>query len=270
MTRHGLTRCRRLHRDVYISPSAPLTRVTMARAAALWAGTGAVLAGLSAAALHGSRWIDDALPQEVLRGGSGRATPGIIVRSDALRPDEITTLRGLPCTSAARTGFDLGRWLRGDRAIEAIDALCNATGLDPARILEIADGHPGARRIRELRRIISLVDSGAASPQETRTRLLIVRAGLPPPQTQLLIRDKIGLIVARADLGWERRRVLVEYDGAQHWLDRGQRTRDIDRYQELEELGWACVRVDANLLHRRPEVVLARIHAKLVAAGAPV
>ncbi|SEM39347.1 Protein of unknown function [Rhodococcus maanshanensis] len=134
----------------------------------------------------------------------------------------------------------------------------------------IAERHPGARGLVQLRRVLDLVDGGAESPPETRTRLLIVRDGLPRPETQILVRDGSGRVVARSDLGWESWRVLVEYDGDHHWLDERQRSRDIDRAADLEALGWAVIRVSAELLRDRPDVVLERVRAKLRMAGAPV
>ncbi|AOW91817.1 hypothetical protein BFN03_01525 [Rhodococcus sp. WMMA185] len=61
-----------------------------------------------------------------------------------------------------------------------------------------------------LRNVLGLVDPGAESPPETRTRFLLIRAGLPAPSTQIPIADLSGRIFARADMGWERWRVLVE------------------------------------------------------------
>lgn len=270
MTRHGLTRFRRLHRDVYVAHSAERSPVNRAHAAVLWAQGNGVLAGYSASAMHGSRWIDDHQAAELIRTGTARSPRGIVVRTESLRPDEVTIRAGLPVTTAARTAFDLGRWLEFDAAIVAIDALCNATKLEPAEVLRLADRHPRARGICQLREVIDLVDGGAASPQETTTRLLIVRAGLPRPETQVPIVNQQGRTVAESDMGWERWRLVVEYDGEHHWLDPVQRSRDIDRYQMLEELGWAVVRVDAKLLHQRPAVVLRRVRTKLAAAGAPI
>ncbi len=60
------------------------------------------------------------------------------------------------------------------------------------------------------------MDSGAESPQETRTRLLLIDAGLPGPQTQIVVRDEYGVPLARIDMGWEEFLVGVEYDGPQH------------------------------------------------------
>jgi very-short-patch-repair endonuclease len=61
----------------------------------------------------------------------------------------------------------------------------------------------------------------------------------------------------------------VEYDGVQHWTDRRQRSWDIDRIAILEAMGWVVVRVSAEMLSR-PDVVLARVVAKLRAAGCPI
>jgi len=35
--------------------------------------------------------------------------------------------------------------------------------------------------------VLEMMDGGAESPQETRTRLLLVGDGLPPPQTQIVV-----------------------------------------------------------------------------------
>jgi hypothetical protein len=53
-----------VHRNVYIPRGQKLTPVTRAVAAWLWSGRTATVAGLSAAALHRTAWIDDWLPAE--------------------------------------------------------------------------------------------------------------------------------------------------------------------------------------------------------------
>ncbi|MGW6377732.1 DUF559 domain-containing protein [Rhodococcus sp. NPDC055112] len=260
----------RLHRDVYVHKGTPPTAVARARAAQLWSGEAGVLAGFSAAALHGSRWIDASEPAELIRIGHVRAPKGIVVRKARLLDGETCRIDGVAVTTPARTAFDLGRALGFDRAVEVLDALCHATGLDPAEALAIVERHPGARGVVQLRRVLEQVDGGAEYPPETRTRLLIVRDGLPRPETQIRVRDESGRVIARSDLGWERWRVLVEYDGDHHWLDERQRARDIDRAAGLEALGWAVIRVSAELLRDRPDVVLERVRAKLRVGGAPV
>ena len=66
----------------------------------------------------------------------------------------------------------------------------------------------------------------------------------------------------------DRFKVGVEYEGAQHWTDPRVRANDIDRYAELAALGWLIIRVGADLLDRRPWVIVARVCAALRAAGA--
>lgn len=92
---------------------------------------------------------------------------------------------------------------------------------------------------------------------------------MPRPETQIEIFDDAGF-VARADMGWKEWRRLVEYDGVQHWTDPAQRTLDIDRYARLPELGWTVIRVGADLLYRRPHVLVERVRRALRAAGASV
>jgi len=115
--------------------------------------------------------------------------------------------------------------------------------------------------------MLDLMDGGAESPQETRTRLLLVRSGLRKPQTQIVVRNRCGVPFARVDMGYEEYKVGVEYDGPQHRTDPARRTADIDRYAELGEIGWRMVRVSNDLLRYRPGVIVARTCAALTAAG---
>ncbi|RZL75178.1 MAG: DUF559 domain-containing protein [Rhodococcus sp. (in: high G+C Gram-positive bacteria)] len=270
LTRHGLRTFRRMHRDVYVLGRVEVTAVSRARAAWLWANGEAVLAGFSAAAVHGTRWIGGDESATLIRRGSRCSVDGIEVRADALLPDEECSVDGMQVTTPARTAFDLGRWLPVDRAVEVLDALCHATGLRPAEISAVAGRHRGERGLARLRDVVSLVDPGAESPPVTRTRLVVIRGGLPAPTTQIPIADRSGRIFARADLGWERWKVLVEYDGEHHWSDERQRTWDIERMERLAELGWVVVRVNAEQLHRRPQVIVTRVRDRLRKAGAPV
>jgi very-short-patch-repair endonuclease len=98
---------------------------------------------------------------------------------------------------------------------------------------------------------------------------LLVRAGLPPPETQIEFTDEFGVTRIRVDMGWREWKVAVEYDGVQHWSDRHQRSWDIDRIAILESLGWVVVRVSAEML-TRPAVIIQRVAGKLRAAGCPV
>ncbi|MET9492707.1 DUF559 domain-containing protein [Nocardia sp. NPDC006630] len=260
----------RVFPDVYLRKGCVLSAAGRARAAAHWAKGEGVLVGLSAAALHGTRWLDDDEPAELARAGHRRGPRGIRVVRDAIEPSECCAVEGFRVTTPARTAFDIGRRLPRDRAVPILDALCAATGTDSGDIAAVARRHPGLRGIRRLAAIIPLVDGGAESPPESLTRLLLVDDGLPAPAIQLVVRDEYGGFVARLDMGWKDWRVAVEYDGAQHWTDPAQRTKDIDRLAILDSLGWKVIRVSATLLHQHPHLILDRVRAALHLQGADI
>jgi hypothetical protein len=239
-----------------------------ARARAAWLSTGATLAGLSAAAVWGTKWLDPAAPAEIIRPDR-HSQRGIVSHSYSLARDEVAVVGGMRATTPARTAFDIGRSRSADDAIPILDALLNATRIKPEEVATLIDRHSGARGIRRLRSMLDLVDGGAESPQESRLRLLVIGAGLPRPETQIEFLDEFGHGYIRVDMGWREWKVAIEYDGIQHWVDRRQRSWDIERIAILEALGWRVIRVSAEML-TRPGVVVERIRNQLSAAGCPI
>lgn len=260
------TRHTALHRNVYVPKGVELTAVDRAVGAWLWSGRRATVAGMSAAALYGSKWVDARLPAELVHTSRHR-TSGIVLHSDRLADDERRHVGDVCTSSPARTAYDLGRRPGLTEAVIRLDALMQATGIAASDLARLADRYPGARGIRQLRRAVDLADPGAESPQETRTRLVLTAAGLRPTHTQIEVYDPFGYFVGRIDMGWRDWLVGVEYDGIQHWNDPRQRRRDIDRIAELEALGWRIVRVSADMVSRRPHVIVGRTLSALGAAG---
>lgn len=255
-----------LFRNVYVPKGEVLTAVDKAIGAWLWSGRRATAAGLSAAALHGTKWIDSALPAELNRPSRYR-TRGIVLHSDSLTVGEVCAVRDMSVTTPARTAYDLGRRFGRTAAVIYLDALMRATALKPAEIASIAKRHGGARGIVGLRAAVELSDRGAESPQETRTRLVLTDAGLRPTHTQIEVYDGYDFI-ARIDMGYPEWKVGVEYDGPQHWTDPEVRNRDIEKQALLLALGWRIVRVNAEMLRSRRGVIVRRVRAALLAAGA--
>ncbi|WP_431234974.1 endonuclease domain-containing protein [Mycolicibacterium psychrotolerans] len=265
-----LRELRRFHAAVYPGVWTPrgveLSAIDRARAAWLWSGRRGVLAGLSASALLGAKWIDPDVPAELVH--TNRRAPQLIsVHSDALLPAEIQQARGLPVTTPARTAFDLGRRLDFTTAVQRIDALMNATDVKVDDVWAVMAQHGGVRGLRQLTSLLDLVDGGAESPYESLTRILLVRNGFPRPQTQVRVCDDDGYVVARLDMGWPEYRVGVDFDGAHHWTDPKQRSKDVERYARLPELGWIDVRVTSSMLHNNPRVILDRVGQALTARG---
>jgi hypothetical protein len=260
------TRHDALYRNVYIPRGQAVTAADKAVGAWLWSGRRATAAGLSAAALHGAKWIDAALPAELIQS-SRHKTRGILLHSDALADDEICHVRGVPATTPARTAFDLGRRKGLTTAVVRIDALRQATRLAAGDVGSLVERHRGARGIVQLREALTLSEAGAESPQETRTRLVLTAAGFRPTHLQIEVFDHYDF-VGRIDMGYLRWKVGVEYDGPQHWTDPNIRNRDLERRAILSALGWRIVHVNAEMLRYRPAVIVGRTEAALRDAGA--
>lgn len=256
-----------VYRNVYLPKGTTLTALSRARAAWLWSAGDATLTRISAAAVLGATWLDPHRPAELCRANR-HAPMGIVVHSYDLAAGESCIVNGMRVTTPARTVFDIGRRWPQYPAIPLLDALLNATNVKVAEVVSLTAGKPGVPGVRRLRAVLRLVDGGPESPPESRLRLLLVRSGLPAPETQIEFLDTFGAVRIRVDMGWRQWRVAVEYDGVQHWADRYQRSWDIERIAILEGLGWAVVRVSAELLSR-PEVVVERVRGKLRAAGWP-
>ena len=156
-----------IYKDVYVRRDVELT--ARIRAEAAWLATGATLAGASAAAVLGTRWLDPLRPAEVIRPDR-HARAGLVVHSWGLGADEVCVVAGLRVTTPARTAFDIGRNCQRSEVIPLLDALSNATGVKPGDVAAVADAHPGVRGVARLRSVLAHVDGGAESPQKSRLR----------------------------------------------------------------------------------------------------
>jgi hypothetical protein len=260
LTRSQLaTRYTRVFRDVYVNPDTPVTAALRAKAGWLWAKRQGVVAGFSAAALHGSKWVDGTTTVELIHENRHRL-PGLRTRGDRIGEDEVVIVDGIPITSPTRTALDLGCWYPTTSGVAAIDSLARATDIKAADVELLAQRYPGRRGIARGRLAISLFDPGAQSPKETWLRLVLVQAGLPRPQTQIPVLNEFGSAIAYLDMGWEDVKVAVEYDGDQHRSDRSQYNWDIRRLERLQHMGWVVIRVVAG---DRPADIVRRVRTAL-------
>jgi hypothetical protein len=264
LNRHQLrTRYRAVLPNVYLGRDIEPTLDQRIAAAWLWSRSRATIAGAAAAALHGTQWIPDNVPVELIYANP-RAPSGVLTRRDALIDGETQTLDGYRVTTPERTAFDIGRRGAVHSAVARLDALCRATGFKVDDVLRVAENHPRSPGLRCLEAALELVEPGAQSPRESYLRLLFIDGGLPRPQTQIPVLGLDGIPFAYLDLGWEDRMVAVEYDGDHHRTDRRQYLKDIRRLEQLEQIGWIVVRVVAE---DSPAVVLRRVRAALAASS---
>jgi very-short-patch-repair endonuclease len=96
---------------------------------------------------------------------------------------------------------------------------------------------------------------------ETRLRFLLIEAGLPRPEVQADLRDTDGRFIGRADLYYPQKRLVIEYDGANH---RERLVEDNRRQNALLNAGFRLLRFTAADVHQRPESIAGQVrHAFL-------
>lgn len=264
VSRHQLrTRYCAVLPNVYLSRRVPPSLERRIAAAGLWSRGRGTFTGAAAAALHGTKWIPDGVPIELVYSNS-RPPPGVLTRRYTLLDGETQTVAGRLVTTPERTAFDIGRRGAIHSAVARLDALAAATGFKVENILGISRRHPGSPGLRRLETALELVDAGAQSPRESYLRLLLIDAGFPRPQTQIPVLGADGVPVAHIDVGWEQYMVGVEYEGEQHQTDRRRYVYDIQRLEMLEQMGWLIVRVVAE--DHRANIVR-RVRVAMVECG---
>jgi hypothetical protein len=255
----------RLLHDVYVHRDVPMNHRTWCRAAALILPPGAAIGGLSAAHLWGLEIRETRVSLVLPRTRSVRPHPNLVTHRTTLTPADLTIKEGIPVTTPERTAFDLGRRLNRADALALLDAMLHlhVLGLDAVRAMaEQRLNWPGSSALADL---IRFADPRAESPMESRLRLLLIDAHLPPAIPQLEIHDRTGCFLARVDLAWPESALIAEYDGDQH-RDRAQFRNDVTRLNALRAAGWTVLRFTADDVLRHPRRLVATVSTALAEA----
>lgn len=174
-----------------------------------------------------------------------RVRPEIVRWRSALADQDVEVVNGVPCTAAARTGFDLARRLPLRRAVVALDALGRQAGLAPEAVLRYRHQHRRWRGVPRVDTAVSLADPRARSTGETRLRLVwVLDAGLPAPEVNPWVLGADGSLLGMGDLLDPEAGLLGEYDGAGH-RDLMAHALDNAREEWLEDSGLVVVRAAA-------------------------
>lgn len=266
---------RRLLAGVYADADLDRTHRLLCRGAALLLPPGAALTGPSAASLYGVELVGPDDPVEVLVPPSVRFGPiqGLHVRRAPLPPVDVTSVDGIAVTTPLRTTWELARAPDLAEAVVLLDALAHHgvttaenVRLDVARRIGELPPTGAGRGVRRACLAARLMDARAESPPESRLRVMLVVAGLPPPVPQHVVRHE-GRFVARVDLAWPAQKTAVEYDGAWHGAP-GQLARDRRRLNALIGVGWTVLHVTAARLRQDPETLVDEVRQALRRAGA--
>jgi very-short-patch-repair endonuclease len=259
---------RRLFQGVYVDAEVPVTHgLRCAAAVAHLLPSGAVIAGRSAAAVHGVGLADEWDAVEALVRRHDYAVPheGVRVHRGVIVPDEVCRVRRLAVTSPVRTCWDLARWLDVVEAVVLVDRMLNRRLVTPAQLTTYlrkrhTDDERNERGAGRFARVIALADGRAESPMESRLRVRLVLAGLPRPEVQYVIRDDQGRHVARVDMAWVEKKVAAEYDGAWHAR---QLDRDRRRLNAITLAKWDVVHATSERLRDDFDGLVAEIRKAL-------
>jgi hypothetical protein len=260
---------RSVFRGVHVAAAVPDSVELRADAALLLAAPGALLCGRTAALLRGLPIDDDGA---VHLG----VPPGV---SRPLRRQGLCPHRDVPTTGAAvRDGRRLvgvpEMWLgfakeaaAGPEGLIEVVALGDALLKRESCSVDELTAHIAASRWRPgvalARRALPLLRARVDSPMETRTRLVLIFAGLPCPVTGLDLYDDWGEWIGRPDLAYPELRLAFQYEGDDHRTNRRRWQKDIRRDEVLQEHGWYVMRVVADDVLRFPEVFVRRVRERM-------
>jgi hypothetical protein len=212
--------------------------------------TGAVASHRAAARLWGLDGVA-ALRLEVTTPlGRPVRLPGVRGhRSNRLGPEFLTTHRGIPVTTPARTLVDLSAVTPAPTLEKAVDGALRDGLVTVASLRACFDALAGRgrRRVAHFRPLLDARQPGYSpgdSDLEARVQRWLVAAGLPPPVPQF------GILVHsrryRLDLAYPELRIAIELDG---WAAHGNRRafdHDRARGNDLELAGWTLLRFTSS------------------------
>jgi len=202
-------------------------------------GPGTGVFGITAGALWGIRESSGVLHVAAPRQRRYRQRGLVIHRPRCLHPDAITTHRGVPVTTVARTLLDLAAsvprnqvgWAMNEAAVQRI--------FDPAAVLRELERNPRHRGRRPLGQLLE--------DEVAPTRSGLERAG------QALVRPlRLGFAEfnhevwtdrnEEVDVCWPELRLIVEWDGGRYHSTRWRQRRDAEKTARLEGAGWSVLR----------------------------
>ena len=273
----------RLHEGVYLVDAdlhdGEPSRRSLIRAGLLSAGPHAVAVlgtaaeVLNIAGLHSEGPIHVSLPGPLAR--PRRCTdPNVRLHQLVLLPDQTTAVDGIPVTTPVRTVADLIVRTSRLTAVSLLDSSLNRRILRAEELDVVRGLICGKRGAAQARPWIAEADARAASPLETRVRLLAADGGIPPHELQFRVRSRWGEIIAIADFAWlfPDAQVVGEADGAEaHDLPTAV-FRDRTRQNDIVAAGYWPVRFawpDTNRPGYVPSVIRAAVIAARHARAAP-
>jgi very-short-patch-repair endonuclease len=196
-----------------------------------------------------------------------RARHSTLHQTRDLPPEHITTVGGIPCTTIARTIFDLARTESPKWIGILLDAGLHRCGMSVEEMVDTTlhlakRGRAGTRAMRVL--VSERMREGyvpTESVLEAEFVALCDAYGLPQPERQVLLGDDEQAI-GRVDFFY-RPNLVVELDGRAYHAGVVQEAVDVDRDERLMALGIDVLRLTWFEVVRDPTKTAARVRRRL-------
>lgn len=240
----------------------------LAAGAVMRRNPGLVASHESAAFLHG---IDLLLPPGMTTPpvtltrrpqDRSRSLRGGRIRVAALPDSDVTTLFGVPVTTASRSVMDIARTTGFTEGVVAADCALRtrlAIKVECAVVLEQWAGWPGLARAQSVLRFSNPL---AESALESLARVRIAQHGRPfgldKPSLQVNISGPDGHI-GRVDFCWHEHRTIAEADGAAKYEDKKLARAQLARDERLHDAGWGTAHFTWAEIYYDPKETTERI-----------
>ena len=254
----------RMHRGVFAVGHPPLTREARWMGGVLACGEGAGLSHACATALWEIRpytgiYIDVTVPSRAGRASRDRIR---LHRSSTLSADDVTTHRGIPVTTIARTLLDVAATLRAPSLARTIEQTEIARLFDLKKVEETLARHPHHPAAKRLRHALALYRDDEFSRSELERDFLALCDvhGIPRPLVNRIVEGK------EVDFFWSDQRVIGETDGRETHFTLAAFEGDRARDTRLVALGYRVLRFTERQIRYDGATVAERVAAVLASA----
>ena len=186
-----------------------------------------------------------------------RRIKGVITHRRNLDPKDVTTHRGVPITTPARTLTDIAAQLNGDDLALACHEAGVKYGTTPRQVKEVLTRRPRCPGAASLRAIMSGEQQVALSRLEKRFQQLLTDAGLPLPT----MNRKKGS--HRIDCRWETPPLTVELDSYRFHNSRHSWEQSYRREREARARGDDFRRFTWDDVTQRADATVAELRTAL-------
>jgi predicted transcriptional regulator of viral defense system len=228
-------------------------------------GPGVVASHHGAASIHGLDLLGTppsgvAVTRPPDSTGSRTGRPGVRVHAAALPAPHVTSWRGVPVTSVARTVIDLARTSSFRAGVVVTDSALRAKHTSTTELQSVLTDCRRWRGIQQARQVVAFSDARSESVFESISRVVFREQGLPPPDLQAWVGSE-GMAMGRVDFLWRAYRTIGEADGAVKYANPSRARAQLQRDARLREAGFEVVHFTWDEIILVPGQVAASIRA---------